>query len=89
MIRAEVVYTGRVQGVYFRGTAQAIARDHRVAGWVRNEPDGSVRLVVEGETTEVDRFLAAIRDAKRACIADEREERLPATRELSGFSIRR
>ena len=28
-----------------------------VAGWVRNEPDGSVRCVAEGEAAELDRFV--------------------------------
>lgn len=39
------IYTGRVQGVGFRMTAQSIAHHLHVSGWVRNEPDGTVRLV--------------------------------------------
>ncbi len=41
-------YSGRVQGVGFRYTAQSLAQRLRVSGWVRNEPDGSVCLVAVG-----------------------------------------
>ena len=34
--------TGRVQGVFFRAACKRIADRHRITGWVRNLPDGSV-----------------------------------------------
>jgi acylphosphatase len=40
--------TGRVQGVGFRNFTLRNARDLDLTGWVRNEPDGSVRLEAEG-----------------------------------------
>jgi len=40
--------TGLVQGVFFRATCQDQATRRGVAGWVRNEPDGSVRAYFEG-----------------------------------------
>jgi acylphosphatase len=55
-----VRYEGHVQGVGFRYTAQHLAARHRVAGHVRNLPSGEVELVAEGETDEVERFLAAV-----------------------------
>lgn len=61
MIRVEVSYVGRVQGVGFRATAQEIARAFPVAGWVRNEPDGTVRLAIEGPGADVERFLSTLR----------------------------
>jgi acylphosphatase len=50
--------TGRVQGVMYRATAQREARRRGLAGWARNEPDGSVLIDVEGEPAVVDAFLA-------------------------------
>lgn len=62
MIRNTVRYTGHVQGVGFRYTTTNIAARFAVAGYVQNMPDGSVRVVVEGDAVEVDAFLAAVRD---------------------------
>jgi acylphosphatase len=39
---------GRVQGVGFRMQAHAKATRLGITGWVRNEPDGSVRVEAEG-----------------------------------------
>ena len=48
MQRLEIRVRGRVQGVAFRAHARTRARQLGLVGWVRNEPDGSVRLVAEG-----------------------------------------
>lgn len=50
--------TGRVQGVSFRWYTEEQARRLGVAGWVRNEPDGSVLLHVEGEDDAVEALVA-------------------------------
>jgi acylphosphatase len=55
-----VTYSGRVQGVGFRFTAQHLAAGYRVDGHVRNLPDGDVEVVAEGEADEVERFLTAV-----------------------------
>ena len=54
----QVRVTGRVQGVSFRWYAQEQARRLGVAGWVRNEPDGSVLLHAEGDDEAVDALVA-------------------------------
>ena len=51
--RAHVVVSGRVQGVWFRGSAQAEARARGVTGWIRNRADGAVEAVLEGEEAAV------------------------------------
>ncbi|OGP85020.1 MAG: acylphosphatase [Deltaproteobacteria bacterium RBG_13_65_10] len=47
-VRAHVIISGQVQGVWFRGSTQAQAAARGVTGWVRNRPDGTVEAVVEG-----------------------------------------
>lgn len=54
-VQARVV--GRVQGVSFRWYTEERARTLGVAGWVRNEPDGSVLLHAEGDDDAVDALL--------------------------------
>lgn len=60
MICKRVYYSGRVQGVGFRYTAQGLAEQFPVTGYVRNLPHGDVELVAQGEAVEVDAFLAAV-----------------------------
>ena len=58
--RAQVFYSGRVQGVGFRYSTREIACGYEVAGFVRNLADGRVELVAEGEEAEVQDFLEGI-----------------------------
>lgn len=60
MIRATAVCSGRVQGVGFRAHTVALAESAALSGFVRNQPDGTVLLVVEGEEADVRRFLGAV-----------------------------
>lgn len=46
--RLQVHIFGRVQGVWFRGSTQRKAQEIQLCGFVRNEPDGSVYLEIEG-----------------------------------------
>ena len=82
-----IVFRGRVQGVGFRATACGVARGYAVAGWVRNERDGSVLAMVEGAPAEVDRFVEAIQEALPGFVSGV--ERQPAEAEgCQGFGIR-
>ncbi len=87
-IRATVRYTGKVQGVGFRATCHNIAGRYQVTGYVRNEPDGSVLLVAEGNETEVDAFLDNIESAMSGYIEERRVAKDPAEREFDAFDIR-
>ena len=44
----EIIVHGRVQGVGFRYAARNQARSLGLKGWVENQPDGSVRTLVQG-----------------------------------------
>lgn len=57
MERLDLQVFGRVQGVAFRWHTQRTARALDLTGWVRNLPDGSVRLVAEGERRDLQALL--------------------------------
>ena len=61
MIRRRILFYGWVQGVGFRWRARHAAGLYGVTGWVRNEPDGSVAMEVQGREADIDRLLQAIR----------------------------
>lgn len=87
-VRAVAQYRGNVQGVGFRATAQRHAAGADVHGWVRNEPDGSVRIEAEGARREVESFLQRVRTALGEYIEDEQIEWKPATGVEGGFRVR-
>ncbi len=49
---------GRVQGVWFRASAQEKANDLNLAGWARNCSDGSVEIHAEGDNSSLEEFIA-------------------------------
>lgn len=57
MIRREFRFQGRVQHVGFRFLSMMLARENHVTGWVRNEYDGTVSMVMQGEEADIDRVL--------------------------------
>lgn len=85
--RWEVVYDGHVQGVGFRYTTRWIAARFDVTGYVKNLPDGRVRLVVEGEPAELERMLAAIQDALGRYIHRTTRDTGPASGQFDGFDV--
>ena len=85
-VRRHVIASGRVQGVFFRETTRRQAERLGVAGWVRNDADGTVSAVFEGEAGAVDRLVAFVRggpgqaEVHRVEVVDEEPEGLQGFR---------
>jgi acylphosphatase len=60
MVRSHIFYSGAVQGVGFRYTAQRFARTLKVNGWVKNLPDGRVEMMAEGPRERIDNLIYKI-----------------------------
>jgi acylphosphatase len=87
--RAQVFYSGRVQGVGFRYSAREVACGFEVTGSVRNLPDGRVELVAEGDEGEVKAFLEAIHQSQLGnYIRGENVNWGQTTGEFTRFEIR-
>jgi acylphosphatase len=82
VVRRRLVVSGRVQGVFFRDSLREVADRAGVAGWARNEPDGTVAVVLEGPTSAVQRVVEYCRKGPRQAhvegveVVDEEPERL-------------
>lgn len=72
-----VYFTGHVQGVGFRYTTLQVAKEFEVTGRVCNLADGRVQLVAEGNTREVNAFIAAVEERMHGYI--RRVERSSST----------
>ena len=55
--RAHIYISGSVQGVWFRATAQGVAIDGNLTGWVRNLRDGRVEMVAEGAESSLEELI--------------------------------
>lgn len=85
--RKKLLYSGHVQGVGFRYTAQSIAAGFDVTGYVRNLPDGRVELVAEGSPAELQAFLDAVDQELGVYIRDAKTSNEPPSGQFSDFSI--
>lgn len=52
-VRAHVLVSGKVQGVFFRAETQQTAVQYDVFGWVKNNRDGTVEALFEGDEDDV------------------------------------
>ena len=87
--RVRLIIRGRVQGVWYRGSAQEIARELDLTGWVRNLGDGSVELVAEGERSALEALKAWCREGPpMARVHDVLEEELTPCGEPATFEVR-
>ena len=81
------VITGRVQGVGFRYFTEAAAARAGVHGWVRNNPDGSVEVFLEGEVTAVDAVEASLRRGPSSSRIDDVNVTDESPTHRTGFSV--
>jgi acylphosphatase len=87
-VRRRVLAHGRVQGVFFRDTVRNAAEREGVAGWVRNNRDGTVEAVFEGDPEAVERLVELAGEGPPgACVehVDVHEEQQEG---LEGFRVR-
>ena len=83
----EVVVTGRVQGVVFRARTAEEADRHGVAGWVRNEPDGTVAAYFEGPADAVDAVVAWCRTGPPRASVEDVRTRVVEPEGTTGFRV--
>ena len=55
-----ITVTGRVQGVGFRYYTQITAEKYQLTGWVKNNDDGSVLMMVSGDEKILQYFIQEI-----------------------------
>lgn len=88
IIRKRLQFTGLVQGVGFRWHARRAAEACGVTGWVRNEPDGSVSMELQGSEAQIARVLEAIERGRYVRVEELRSREIPPRPDERGFVTR-
>lgn len=87
--RLEAIVHGRVQGVGFRWFVMRRAEHLGLVGWVANEAEGTVSVVVEGQAEAVDALSADLHSGPPGAVVDRVVAQTPPpTGEFSRFHIR-
>jgi acylphosphatase len=87
VIRRRVIVHGFVHGVFFRDTVQRHALTAGVAGWVRNNRDGTVEAVFEGAPEAVERLVDFCREGPRGARVDRVEVVSEEPERLTSFGV--
>lgn len=87
--RRSIRIRGRVQGVFFRASAKEQAEALGVAGFARNEADGSLLIVAEGDPASLDRFVAWCHQGPPAAVVDNVAVNVEPATGLTGFVVER
>jgi acylphosphatase len=86
--RLEVIVSGRVHGVGFRWHTTQKARALGLVGWVRNLPDGTVRVVAEGSRRSAESLLVWLHQGPDRARVDHCEANwLEPTGEFGHFDV--
>ena len=83
------IVRGRVQGVGFRWFVEREAHILQIAGWVRNNPDGSVEVMAMGTREQLSGLRSRLQEGPRAARVDDVEESdAGAIAGLNSFQVR-
>jgi acylphosphatase len=87
VIARQVRVRGDVQGVFFRATCQREAEARGVAGWARNERDGTVSAWFEGESKAVEAMIEWCRHGPRAARVTDIDVEVVAPQDKQRFDV--
>lgn len=86
-MRKKIIFYGNVQGIGFRYVANVVAEKYGLYGWVKNNKDGSVTLVLEGLQESIDLMLNYLKQFFRENI-NQIEEKEEEEERLTSFDIK-
>ena len=88
LIRQQLRFKGRVQGVGFRYTANSIAQSLGITGWVYNDFDGSVLMQAQGTKFEIDDLISRLQSGTFIEIDSVERTELPVDAAEKYFRIK-
>ncbi len=82
-----IVFIGQVQGVGFRFTVLRIANRYGLTGLVRNSLDGTVEMITQGLSEDIDDCIQDIKESFRGYVRETRLEEIPPKPQYKDFKI--
>ncbi len=82
-----IIFTGRVQGVGFRFTAFRIANRYKLTGFVRNSPGGTVEMLAQGFSEDIDDCIREIKESFPGYVREIKIEEIPLDPQYKDFKI--
>lgn len=86
-VARQLLIVGRVQGVWYRASAEQEATRLGLSGWVRNTRDGSVEALVAGAEEAVEAFVDWARQGPPAAKVERIEIAAGSPPETAGFRV--
>ena len=86
-MRRRTNFKGRVQGVGFRWNTEKAVKNFCVTGYVKNLPNGSVELLLEGNSGEVLKAEKSVEERMRGYWTERESEELPGDHHWKEFKI--
>ena len=86
-IAKHIIFIGRVQGIGFRFTAFNIANRYQLTGIVRNLMDGSVEMIAQGLSEDIDNCIQDIKESFADYIRKIKIEVIPLNHQYTDFKI--
>jgi acetyl esterase/lipase/acylphosphatase len=63
IVAKHIIFSGRVQGVGFRNRALTISGSYPITGFVQNLADGTVEMLAQGKTQDIENYVRDIKGA--------------------------
>ena len=87
-IAADIKVEGFVQGVGFRFFCYRLANNLNLTGWVRNNPEGSVGVYVEGDRSQIEELIDQLKVGPRAAeVTDVKVRWVPFSGKYKSFQV--
>ena len=87
MVARHIIFVGRVQGVGFRFTAHRTANRHQLAGFVRNLSNGSVEMLAQGTSDDIEDCIQDLKEYYPGYIREMNVEEIPPDPQHTDFRI--
>ena len=87
MVQAHILYSGTVQGVGFRFMVQRYALSLDLTGWVKNLPNGSVEILVNGPKESIEKLFEMVEEYFQGHIRNKDIQFTSSGTEFKDFQI--